>query len=316
MAAEFNGLEVTPDQKGKTKRSVSLEAKESWLGYWMVIPAMAIIAVFALYPIVQTIWLSLHQYKLNMPALSKPFVGLSNYMAMFQDMRFLKSVWNTFYFTFWTVLLEFVLGLLIALLINRTFKGRGLVRAAVLIPWAIPTVVSSMMWKFMYNDQLGVINDILKRLHLIDQYYPWLGETSTAMWAIIFTDVWKTTPFMALLLLAGLQVIPAELYEAAKVDGAGLMQRFWRITMPLLKPAILVALLFRTLDAFRAFDVVYVMTGGGPGNSTETLSLYAQTVLMRYLDFGQGSALGVVTFLFVMLISWFYIKVLGANVDK
>ncbi len=207
-------------------------------------------------------------------------------------------------------------GFAIAILINRSFTGRGIVRAAVLVPWAIPTVVSAMMWKFMFNDQLGIVNDLLVKAGILDHYIAWLGSKGTALWAIIITDVWKTTPFMALLILAGLQVIPADIYEAAKVDGATRFQQLVRITMPLVKPAVMVALLFRTLDAFRVFDVVFVMTGGGPANSTETLSMYAQTTLMRYLDFGKGSALAVITFLCVMFISFFYIRFLGVNTDK
>lgn len=308
-------VEAAPKASTPSRTFKLSDFVEKNLGYIMVIPSLVIIFGFALYPVAQAIWMSLHTYKLNMPDLGKPFVGFSNYLSLLQDERFYKSLYNTFYFSFWSVLLEFLIGLAIALLINRAFIGRGLVRATVLIPWAIPTVVSAMMWKFMYNDQLGVVNDILVKLGILDQYVTFLGSPESALWSVIITDVWKTTPFMALLLLAGLQVIPHELYEAAKVDGAGAIQRFFKITLPLLKPAILVALLFRTLDAFRVFDVIVVMTGGGPGNSTESLSMYAHTTMMRYLDFGTGSAIAVVTFLFVMLISFFYIKILGVKVD-
>lgn len=297
-------------------KKIGLKADEARLGYWMVLPSVIIIAVFALYPIIDAIWLSLHEYKLNMPALGKNFVGLQNYITAFKEVRFFRSLWNTTYFILLSVFFELVLGLAIALLMNRNFFGRGLVRASVLIPWAIPTAITSLMWKFMFNDQFGVINDILQRMGFLDSYYPWLGSTGTAMAAIIITDIWKTTPFMALLLLAGLQVISKDLYEAAKVDGATTMQQFWKITLPLLKQAMLVALLFRTLDAFRIFDLVFVMTGGGPGNSTETLSMFAQTTLMRYLDFGYGSALAVITFFCVLLISMIYIKILGVRASS
>lgn len=300
----------------KKKKFFDSQRQEAMMAYLLVLPAMLTIGVFALYPIVNTIWLSLHDLKLNMPYLGKPFVGFEHYATVGADPRFWASLWNTLYFTFFSVLLELVLGFLIALLINRSFRGRAIVRASVLVPWAIPTAVSAMMWKFMFNDQLGVINDILVKLGILDQYIAWLGTRETALWSIIVTDVWKTTPFMALLILAGLQVIPADIYEAAKVDGATRFQQLMRITMPLVKPAILVALMFRTLDAFRVFDVVLVMTGGGPANSTETLSMYAQATLMRYLDFGKGSALAVITFICVMLISFIYIKLLGVNRDK
>lgn len=305
-------ISPTPAPSTLSKLSAFFDKK---LGYLMVLPSLIIIVCFALYPVAQAFWISLHTYKLNMPGLGQPFVGLQNYIGLLQDERFLRALYNTFYFSFWSVLLEFIIGLAIALLINRAFVGRGIVRAAVLVPWAIPTVISATMWKFMYNDQLGVVNDILVKLGILDQYRTFLGSPESALWSIILTDVWKTTPFMALLMLAGLQVIPRELYEAAKVDGAGVIQTFFRITLPLLKPAILVALLFRTLDAFRVFDVIVVMTGGGPGNSTESLSMYAHTTMMRYLDFGNGSAIAVITFLCVMLISFFYIRILGVKTE-
>jgi ABC-type sugar transport system permease subunit len=300
----------------KKKRFFNSQRQEALLAYMLVGPAMLTIGVFALYPIINTLWLSLHELKLNMPYLGQPFVGFQHYVTVSGDPRFWSSLWNTLYFTFFSVVLELILGFAIALLINRSFVGRGIVRASVLVPWAIPTVVSAMMWKFMFNDQLGVLNDIFVKIGILDHYIAFLGSRDTALWSVIVTDVWKTTPFMALLILAGLQVIPADIYEAAKVDGATPFQQLIRITMPLVKPAVMVALLFRTLDAFRVFDIVFVMTGGGPGNSTETLSMYAQTTLMRYLDFGKGSALSVITFICVMLISFIYIKCFGVNVEK
>ncbi|QXJ39947.1 Trehalose transport system permease protein SugA [Parageobacillus caldoxylosilyticus] len=290
-----------------------MKQREARLGWLMVAPALLAVAAVALYPIVHTFWLSLHTVKLTEPGLGRPFVGLQNYINLLTDNRTLNALWNTIIFTVSSVSLEFVFGLAIALLIHRNFFGRGIVRAAVLVPWAIPTVVSAMMWKFMYNDQYGVINDILKKLGIISEYKAWLGDASWALISLIVTDVWKTTPFMALLLLAGLQLIPEELYESAKVDGAGAWKRFWHITLPMLKPTILVALLFRTLDAFRVFDIVMVMTGGGPGNSTEVISTYAYKVLMRYLDFGNGSALAVIVFVCVFLICLFFITVLGVQ---
>lgn len=289
---------------------------EAQLGYLLVAPGLLIISLLAFYPILNTFWLSLHRILLQMPFLGRPFIGLDNYLAIFQEIRFWRALRNTAYFTVVSVAIELVLGLGMALLMHRNFRGRGIVRASVLIPWAIPTAVSAMMWKFIYNDQLGVANALLMKLHIISSPQAWLGETSTAMFSLIFADVWKTTPFMALLLLAGLQVIPEELYEAARVDGAGVWTRFTRVTLPLLTSTILVALLFRTLDAFRVFDLVWVLTNGGPGNTTETLSVYAYKTLMRYLDFGTGSALAVLTFVCVMLISFFYIKVLDVDTGR
>jgi len=292
--------------------------REYRLALALMAPALLAILGVAFFPILRTMWISLHTRVLNEPGLGQPFVGLQNYVDLVvgSDGRLLASLANTLKFTVSSVSLELVLGLLIALLIHREFTGRGLVRASVLVPWAIPTAISSLMWRFIFDDRLGLLNDILARIGLIDGYQAWLGNPKTAMAAIVATDVWKTTPFMALLLLAGLQVIPWDLYEAARVDGAGAWTSFWRITLPLLKPAMLVALVFRTLDAFRAFDIVFVMTGGGPANSTETITVYGYKTLMRYLDFGHGSAIAVIIFLCVLSISFLYIKLLGANLSK
>jgi ABC-type sugar transport system permease subunit len=300
-------------EKERRRKMGGLRKKEERLGWFMAAPGLLMIAAVALYPILHTFWLSLHTVKLTEPGLGQPFVGLQNYIHLLSDDRTLNALWNTVIFTVSSVSLEFVFGLAIALLIHRNFFGRGIVRAAVLVPWAVPTVVSAMMWKFMYNDQYGVINDILEKLGIISSYKAWLGDASWALTSLIITDVWKTTPFIALLLLAGLQLIPGELYESAKVDGASAWKRFWHITLPMLKPTILVALLFRTLDAFRVFDIVMVMTGGGPGNSTEVISTYAYKVLMRYLDFGNGSALAVIVFICVFLICLLFITVLGVQ---
>ena len=212
------------------------------------------------------------------------------------------------YFTGVSVALELLLGLSIALLLNRTFRFKGLVTAMVLIPWAIPTVVSARMWEWMYNTDFGILN------HLLGVKINWLGSPFWAMNAAVLMDVWKTTPFAAILLLAGLNVIPRELYQAARIDGAGSWSIFRRITLPLLMPVVLVVLLFRTMDAFRVFDAVYVLTGGGPANSTETLSIYAYKVLFQTLQFGYGSTLSIVVFLCVGAISILYIRFLRREV--
>jgi multiple sugar transport system permease protein len=212
------------------------------------------------------------------------------------------------YFTTVSVSLELLLGLSIALLLNRPFRFRGFVRAVVLIPWAIPTVVSAKMWEWIYNTDFGILN------YIIGSKINWLGSPFLAMNAAVFMDVWKTTPFVAILLMAGLQIIPRELYQAAKVDGAGSWALFKKITLPLLKPVILVVLIFRTLDAFRIFDAIYVLTGGGPANATETLSIYAYKVLFQTLQFGYGSTLSVIVFMCIGSISIFYIKILSKGV--
>lgn len=245
--------------------------------------------------------------------LKSNFVGLDNYVNYFQDQRMWKSLWNTTFFTIISVAFELVLGLAVALLINRAFRGRGIIRASVLIPWAIPTAVAAMMWGFLYDGQSGVVAHYLQVLHIIPDA-SWLLSTSNGgMFSVILADVWKTTPYMALLLLAGLQTIPASLYEASNVDGANKFQQFWNITLPLLKSSILVALLFRTLDAFRVFDLIYVLTGGGPANATESISIYAYKTLFAQQNFGEGSTLSVIVFLCVAIISFIYVKLIGSE---
>ncbi len=202
--------------------------------------------------------------------------------------------------------------MLIALLIDRSFHGRGIVRASVLVPWALTTVVSAKMWAWIYDGRYGIVNDLLTRLHVIDQPIIFLVRPEVTIWAMVAAEIWKTTPFMALLLLAGLQLIPHELYEAAALDGASRWGAFWRITLPLLRPTILVALLFRTIDAVRMFDLPRVLTNGGPGKSTETVVLYTYNTFFTALNFGYGSTMAVMIFLIVLLVSFIFIKVLGA----
>jgi multiple sugar transport system permease protein len=241
------------------------------------------------------------------------YIGFTYYQQFLTDKRMWISLSNTFVFTVISVCTELVLGLWIALLIHKPFKGRGLIRASILIPWAIPTVISAMMWKFLYDGQNGIVAYLFSLVGIVPDMASLLTTKAGAMFSVIFADVWKTTPFMALLLFAGLQTIPPSLYEAADVDGATKTQQFFRITLPLLKPAILVAVLFRTLDAFRVFDLIYVLTGGGPANSTETISIYAYKTMFAQMNFGAGSALSVIVFLCVALISIGYIKILGAD---
>ncbi len=241
------------------------------------------------------------------------FIGFDHYAKNLTDKRMWMSIWNTVVFTVVSVAFELVLGLLIALLINKAFFGRGLVRASILIPWAIPTVVAALMWKFLYDGQNGIVAKVFEEIGLVNRMATLLTNDTGAMFSVIFADVWKTTPYMALLLLAGLQTIPRSLYEAAAIDGAGKLKQFFTITLPLLKTSILVALLFRTLDAFRVFDLIFVLTGGGPANSTETISLLAYKVMIAQSNFGEGSALSVVVFICVAIISIIYISLLGRD---
>ena len=277
----------------------------------MVAPSMGLIALVAAWPIIYAIWLSLHQYSVRVPGLQR-FSGFTNYSDALQSAEFWNALKNTIIFTVVSVSLELLIGLAMALAMHQAFRGRGVLRATVLVPWAILTVVTAMTWKTIFDPDLGFANTMLRALHLPGGHVVWLGESGYAMAVMIFADVWKTAPFMALLLLAGLQVIPEDVYDAAKVDGATTWQRFRRITLPLLAPAILVALIFRTLDALRVFDLPYVLTQGA--NGTTTLSLEAQQTLVNNGIIGLGSALSVLTFATVMLVSFLYIRFVGGNI--
>lgn len=271
-------------------------------GNMYLTPALLLLAFVTAYPVTYVIYLSLHRRLLNLDI--SRFVGFENYLFLVKDDRFWNAFRNTVYFTSVSVSLELLFGLSIAIFLNRTFRLKGLIRAVVLVPWAVPTVVSAKMWEWIYNTDFGILN------YLFGAKINWLGNPLWAINAAIFMDVWKTTPFVAILLMAGLQIIPHELYQSARIDGAGNWAMFRRITLPLLKPVILVVLIFRTLDAFRVFDAIYVLTGGGPANTTETLSIYAYKVLFQTLQFGYGSTLSVVVFLCIGFISIFYIRML------
>ena len=238
------------------------------------------------------------------------FIGFDNFKHVFLDSRVRYALIITLVFTVASVSLELVLGLMVALIMNTAIKGRGLVRTLSLIPWAIPTSVAALIWAYLYNGSNGIVALLFERMHFIGSSTDLLLTANGALISIIIADVWKTTPYMALLLLAGLQIIPRNLYEASAIDGAGKIRSFFNITLPLLKPSILVALLFRTLDAFRIFDLIYVLTGGGPGGKTESISIYAYKMMFAQTRFGYGSALALGMAVVVALIAYFYIKVL------
>jgi multiple sugar transport system permease protein len=276
----------------------------------MVSPSLVVIAIVAAYPIGYAIWLSLHQYSVITPGLSR-WVGLGNHSDALGSSEFWSATKTTFLFTVISVSLELVIGLGMALLMHEAFRGRSILRAVVLVPWAVLTVGTAIMWRSIFQPDLGFANQVLQALHLPGSHTVWLGENGYAMAVLVIADVWKTAPFMALLILAGLQVISSEVYDAAKVDGATAWQRFTTITLPLLRPAILVALIFRTLDALRIFDLPFVLTQGS--NGTTSLSLYAYQVLTQNRLIGPGSALAVLTFIIVMGVSFLYIRVVGGN---
>lgn len=278
----------------------SLRSQEQRTGLYLLLPAVIVLLVVFAYPIGRSIWLGFFAQNLG-TELEPIFVGLDNYIRILGDAHFWQTFGITFRFTVISVLVELILGMAIALVLDRAFRGRDVVRTIALLPWALPTALIALGWTWIFNDQFGIANDILLRLGLIKDGINWLGEPFTATLALIVADVWKTTPFISILLLAGLQSVPADLYEAYAIEGASPWQRFWEITLPLLMPQILVATLFRFAQAFGIFDLVQVMTGGGPGGATEVVSLYIYANALRYLDFGYASALIIVTFLVLVL---------------
>ena len=295
----------------------TIQSQEQRTGWLMLTPAVLLLLLVFAYPILRSFWLSVFTQNLG-TQLSPVFSGLNNYVRMVGDGRFWQSLWNTTIFTSVSVSLELIFGMAIALILNPAYKGRALVRTVALLPWALPTALLGLAWTWIFNDQFGVWNDILMRLGIIQTGVNWLGEPLTAMMAVIAADVWKTTPFISILLLAGLQSISEDLYEAHAIDGATPWQSFTQITLPLLIPQILIVLLFRFAGAFGVFDLIQVMTGGGPGGATEVVSLYIYATVMRYLDFGYGAALVVVTFLFlvtIVLLGTYFLSRYRANIS-
>ncbi len=279
---------------------------EQGLAYLLLSPVLLLVGGLILVPVIGTFVTSFFRNVTFMPPTK--FIGIRNYERLIKDPQFWQSLRFTVAFSVVAVTLESILGMFYALVINEKFKLRGLMRAVVLIPWAIPTIVSARIWQLMYNYSYGLLNFVLLHLHIVSRPINWLGSPVSAFFSIVAADVWKTAPFMAILFLAGLQAIPQSLYEAAKVDGASLSQQFWKITLPLLKPVIVIALIFRTIDSLRIFDLIYVLTGGGPGGSTSSVSMYG---FRSYIlgDFGYGSVVSVITFLLIFTFTVIYLKV-------
>ena len=293
---------------------IKIQSQEA-TGWMMVFPALAFVGTLILYPAMNSFFLSLHRIYISLPSLGEPFVGIDNYLQLLQDPVARQAFSVTFGFVILSTLFELLLGLGIALVIHEYFKGRGWVRAAVLVPWAIPTVVASQMWRFIFNDQYGLANLVLFG-NQVSAYIPWLANPGYAFLAIVLADVWKTASFAGLLILAGLQVIPEDCYDAAKIDGANRWQRFWRITLPLLRPALLTALLFRTIDAFRVFDLVFVMTQGGPGDATQVIQFYGYKTLFTEGQIGYGTSISMAVFATILILSFFYIRTVGSSLLK
>jgi trehalose/maltose transport system permease protein len=286
-------------------KGVDLYDRQRRLAWYLIVPAVLVVLLVIGFPLGQVVVYSFMKYKLDgvTPA---SFVGFENYAFVFSDPDWWRAVWNTLVFTFFSVTLETILGLAVALVANAPFKGRTIFRIALLVPWAIPTVVSSQIWKWMFNDVYGVVNLLLTNFNIIPEKIAWLATPETAIPVIIAVDVWKTTPFMALLILAGLQMIPGDMYEAGAIDGAIGVKRFFFLTLPFIMPTLLVALIFRTLDALRVFDIFYIMVGGA--GDMATMATYNRLQLIDFLDAGVGSATSVIILLFIMVFVILYTR--------
>jgi trehalose/maltose transport system permease protein len=287
-------------------KQIDLYDKQRRLAWILIVPAVLVVLLVIGYPLAQVVVYSFLKYKLDgvTPA---SFAGLGNYAFVLSDPDWWRAVWNTLIFTFFSVTLETILGLVVALVANAKFKGRTFFRIAILIPWAIPTVVSSQIWKWMFNDVYGVVNLLLTNFHIIPEKIAWLAVPETAIPVIIAVDVWKTVPFMALLILAGLQTIPSDMYEAGAIDGATGVKTFFYLTLPYIMPTLLVALIFRTLDALRVFDIFYIMVGGA--GDMATMATYNRLQLIDFLDAGVGSATSVIILVFIMVFVVLYTRI-------
>jgi ABC-type sugar transport systems, permease components len=309
---------------GKRARS-ELMQQRARAARWFLLPMMIALCIVAGWPLLRSIWFSFTDATLN-DLYGAEWIGFGNYLqirtlesgrtiyrGVLADPGWWNAVWNTVRFAFWSVLWETVLGMIVALVLNAEFRGRGIVRAAILIPWAIPTIVSAKMWAWMLNDQFGILNDLGMRLGLLSQKVAWTASADTAMTAVLVVDIWKTTPFMALLILAGLQMIPKDIYEAADIDGVHPIKQFFRITLPLVRPALMVAIIFRVLDALRIFDLIYVLTPNS--DATKTMSVISRENLFEFNKFAEGSAQSTLLFLIIALFTIVYIWLGKVNFD-
>jgi multiple sugar transport system permease protein len=274
----------------------------------MVLPAFLLVVVILFVPTVNTIVMSFTNFSF-LKGSSSQFMGLRNYGRVFANEEFLSSLGNTFWFTLVTVFLELAFGIALALIINRSFAFRGIMRTTILFPWMLPTALNAIAWRWLFNTDFGFFNSLLVGLHLSEAGINWLGRIPLAMQSMMAVAIWKTSSFMALILLTGLQTIPPELYQAATIDGAGPLHTFRKITLPLLVPSILVALLFRSMDAFRAFELPFALTDGGPAGSTQTLSLYGYRQFFQFLKFDTGSTVSVIQFVFIFILGAIYLRI-------
>jgi ABC-type sugar transport system permease subunit len=297
------------------QRKRTLAQQDMLVGFALILPSFLIILGISLQPILTTLYLSLFEVPRGIN-LQNTFIGLGNYISLLSEPIFWSSIGRTFYFTVISVGIELVLGLAIAQLIHAHPPGWQFLRTSLIIPWAVPTIVNGTMWRWIYNADYGALNGLLFQLGLIDKYIPWLTKPDVAMNLVILADIWHSVPFIALILQAALATLPADLEEAAAVDGATYFQYFWFIRLPLLRPAILVALIIRTVEAFRAFDIIYVITNGGPANGTVTISYLTYLEMFTFGHAGRGSALSFLISLVTLTLAFIYIRMLYRPEEK
>lgn len=287
------------------------EPGETSLAWLLVVPSLLLILGVKLYPLVYSLVLSFQKVSLLSP--TAPFVGLANYVRLFSSPSFTSAFGQTLYFTVVSLVLQVILGMMVALVLNQDFRGRALVRALVILPWAVPTVVNALLWQWIYHPQFGVLSGLFYGLGIFDAPVRWLGSPYLAMNMIIVADTWKTLPLYVIMFLAALQTVPEELHQAAQIDGANAWQRFVTITVPFLLPTMVVVLVLRTMEAFRVFDIIFLMTGGGPGGSTTVIGYYAYLEAFRNLDFSTGAAAANTIVVSVALMSFLYLRLLRSR---
>jgi len=290
-------------------RQRSFTLSDSLFAYVLNLPALVVVLALIAYPIGYSFWLSLHRYNLKRPDLYR-FVGIENYREILTDRVFLNSLTVSVIFSLLSVGLILILSLTFALLLNETFLGRGVMRSLVLLPWAIPGVVNGMMWSWIFNAKVGALNGVLVSLGLIEEYRRWLSSPTSALLAAVFAHVWNMVPFSVIILLAGLASIPSELYDSARVDRCGVLQRFRHVTLPWLLHPLLIVLILQTMNAFRTFDTIYILTGGGPGEATNVIALQTVRTVLDFTDFGLGNAYAYVIMLITLVISIAYVRLL------
>jgi multiple sugar transport system permease protein/N,N'-diacetylchitobiose transport system permease protein len=296
----------------KAEHRVPIRRSQGFTALFLLIPSIVVVFGIIVYPMIQTLIYSVTDVQSAMQT-TAPFVGLGNFGTALSNAKFWASIGRTLYFTIVSTSIELVLGLAIAGLLNSNIRGRWLLRTIVVIPWAVPTVVSGALWKGIFNSQFGALNALLQQMGLIKQYSDapiWLGTPFLALNMVILADVWKTVPLVAFMLLAGLSAVPSEVYEAAKIDRAGPFRTLWSITLPLLLPSISIVLVLRIIEAFKVFDVIYAMTRGGPADGTMTIAYYAYNIAFSNQQFGIGSALAYLIVFVIAILSALYLRAL------